>query len=137
MSEENLNTIETKPKGLAIAGMVLGIVGLLFSFGCLWFISLPLALVGIILSAMAIKKCSQGIAEGKGMAIAGLVTSIIALIWTVIWVLFIGAIFSVGSAAYDAASDYDYDNYDYNNDWEQEFDKAMDDYQDALDSYGY
>jgi len=137
MSEENL---EKKPQGQAIAGMVLGIVGLLFSFGCLWFISLPLTLVGVILSALAIKKCSQGVAGGKGMAITGLVTSIIGLIWSVIVVIVWGAVIGGSAAVYDAASDYDYNNYDYNNDWEQELDKAMDKYQDAIDDldyYGY
>jgi len=140
MEEGNLNnTVEKKPQGQAIAGMVLGIVGLLFSFGayCVWFLSLPLTLVGVILSALAIKKCSAGIAGGKGMAIAGLVTSIIGLIWTVIWMIVWGAIFGASAAAYDSYDDI-YDNYDsYNNNWEQEFDKAMDDYQDAIDDLDY
>ena len=144
MSERNFsNPIqEKKPQGQAIAGMVLGIVGLLFSFGayCVWFLSLPLTLVGVILSALAIKKCSAGVARGKGMAIAGLVTSIIGLIWTVIWMILWGVVAAAiggSAAAFDAASDYNYNNYDYNNDWEQEFDKAMDNYQDAIDDLDY
>ena len=143
MSEQSLNNsnIEKKPQGQAVAGMVLGIVGLLFSFfaWCIWYLSLPLTLVGVILSGLAIKKCSEGIAAGKGMAIAGLVTSIVGLVWTVIAMMFWIAWGAAAATALDAIDDYDYDyNYNYNyNDWEQEYNKAMDEFEKALDDYDY
>ena len=67
-----------EPKGMAIGGMVLGIVGLVLCFIPIPFggiIALICAIVGLIVSAMAMKRCPSS----KGMAIAGLVCSIIAL----------------------------------------------------------
>ena len=67
--------------GLAIAGMVTGIVSLLFI--CIPFLSIIgfiLGIIGIILSGIAIGQINKGQASGKGMAVAGLVTSIIALV---------------------------------------------------------
>ena len=112
MSEENINNTNSNsqelPKGLSVAGMVLGICGCVFSLiSCTWFIGLPLAIIGVILSGIAMKKCGEGKADGKGMAIAGLATSIVGIVWIVIMFAFIGA----------AAS---------------EFDDAMDDYQDSV-----
>ncbi|MDO5124811.1 MAG: DUF4190 domain-containing protein [Ruminococcus sp.] len=63
-----------KPKGFAIASMILGICSLVFGC-CLWYIGLPCAIVGVCLGGISLKK-KKG---GKGMAIAGLVTSIVAL----------------------------------------------------------
>ena len=61
--------------GLAIASMVLGIVALVLGC-CFYYISIPCSIIGIILSAasLGMKK------PGKGMAIAGLVCSIVAFI---------------------------------------------------------
>ena len=117
MSEENTNTApQAGPsKGLPIAGMVLGIVGLLFSFaGCTALLGLILCLVGVILSAIGMKKCNDGTADGKGMAIAGLATSGVGILISIIVMVVFAA--AVGSAVDD-----------YND--------AMDDYYDALDDY--
>lgn len=62
--------------GLAIASMVLGIVGILTA----WIlIGLPLALVGLVLGIVSIAK-KKG---GRGMAIAGIITSALALLFGV------------------------------------------------------
>lgn len=74
-----------KSSGMAIASMVLGIVALVFSC-CLWFISVPCAIVAVILAAVSLK----GNKGGKGMAVAGLVCAIISLIPAII-VLISGA----------------------------------------------
>ena len=64
-------------KGLAIASMVLGIVSLVLS--CVWYVSIPAAIVGIILGVMHNKK------NGKcGMSTAGIACSIISLVLTVL-----------------------------------------------------
>ena len=76
-------------RSMGIAGMVLGIVALVFCW--LWFISLPCAIVGLILSIMAMKKGE------KGMAVAGLVCSIIALAVAVIVTIIAIAAFSTVS----------------------------------------
>lgn len=75
--------------GLSVASMVLGIVSILFCC-CFWYISLPCGLVGLILGAIAIKKNNKG----KGMAIAGLVLSIVSLALVVVTIVLGGAIWS-------------------------------------------
>jgi len=69
-------------KGLAIASLVLGIIGVLTS----WVIvGLPVSIVGLSLAIPAVRRI-----QGKGMAKAGLVLSIIgAAIAGVLTVLFI------------------------------------------------
>lgn len=73
--------------GFGVASMVLGIVSILCSC-CFYYVSLPCAILGIILAAVAMKKGGSG----KGMGIAGLVTSIIALIPSIIAIALGGAI---------------------------------------------
>lgn len=59
-----------------MAGMILGIIGI-----CLFwepFFSLPLAIVGIVLSALGRRSVTR-----KGMATAGLVLSILTIVFSV------------------------------------------------------
>jgi lysylphosphatidylglycerol synthetase-like protein (DUF2156 family) len=86
---------------LAVASLVTGICALVCALGSwvcciLVFIAAPLA---FILSAVSIPaggvamsqiKRSGGALTGNGMAIAGLICGIIALIPTVLWVIIIG-----------------------------------------------
>lgn len=67
--------MEQKSVGLAVASMVCGIVGLVLSC-CVPYLPLVLGIVGLVLGAISLRKQ----AGGKGMAIAGLVCSIITLI---------------------------------------------------------
>lgn len=60
--------------GLAIASMVLGIIGILFSC-CLWFISIPCGILSLIFGIIALIKRMPG----KGMAITGIVLSAITI----------------------------------------------------------
>lgn len=73
---------EKKPISLAVASMVLGICSLVFY--CVWFIAIPAAIVGVILSILSLKNSKNG---GRGMAIAGLVTSIISIVLAVIVII--------------------------------------------------
>ena len=59
--------------GLGIASMVCGILALISC--CLWCTCVPLAIVSIVLGILQIQK-----GAGKGMAIAGIVCSSIALV---------------------------------------------------------
>jgi|GEM_PF-953689 hypothetical protein len=79
-------------KGLAIAGMVLGIVSLVFFFA--WFIGLVCCIVGVSLSGVALSRISKGSADpdGKGMAIAGLVTSIVSIVFYIFFIIFVVAV---------------------------------------------
>lgn len=71
-------------KGMAIASMVLGIVAVVLF--CLWYISIPAAIVGLILGVLSNK------AGKDGMATAGIVLSIIALAIAIIWILGLSAL---------------------------------------------
>lgn len=73
--------------GMGIASMILGIVALLMSC-CVnkWWLTLIVAACSIVLGILSIQKNS----EGKGMAIAGIVCSCIAVLMGVI-VLALGA----------------------------------------------
>ena len=68
--------------GIGIASMVLGIVSLVLGC-CFPYISIPCALIGVILAAVSL----GGHKDGRGMAIAGLVCSIISLIPAVIVII--------------------------------------------------
>lgn len=121
-AEKKVEAVETKKeegKGLAIAGMVLGIVGLLFSFiiGPFAFI---LPLLGLIFSIVA--------KNGKGFKITGIITSAVAIvieiIFVIISVLFVGSFFSI-------LGDY-IENGDLD-----EIEDIIDDYDDDYDLYEY
>lgn len=72
-------------KGLGITGMVLGIIALVLF--CVTYVSLPCAIIGAILSGIGLKK-AKDVGMKNGMAVAGLVCSVIALaIDVVVWVL--------------------------------------------------
>ena len=139
MSDQNSTLPQAnQSKGMSIAGMVLGIVGLLLSFTCLWWLSPILGIVGVILSAIGMKNADQ---EARSMAIAGLTTSIIALVISVIWMIIWNVFFAVWDVAADAAVD-SLNNYDWEHeydkvmdDWEREYDKVMDEFEKSLDSY--
>ena len=68
--------------GMAVASMVLGIVGFLISC-CFYPVTIVLAVVGLILGAVAIKKGPAG----KGMAVTGIVLSIISLAFAVLVII--------------------------------------------------
>lgn len=143
MSDQNtISSQANQSKGMSIAGMVLGIVGLLFSFTCLFWLSIILGIVGVSLSAIGMKNAEQ---EARSMAIAGLTTSIIALVISVIWMIIWYAFFAVANVATDAVIEGAFDsldNYDWEreydkamDDWEREYDKVMDEFEKSLDSY--
>ena len=71
-------------KGMSIASMVLGIVGLVFFW--VIYISLPVAIVGIILGALSKKKLVEAGAPA-GMATAGIVMSVIVIAASIIFLL--------------------------------------------------
>ena len=73
--------------GMAVAGLVLGILALV-----LFFITWPswiLAILGIIFGALGISKANKIGGKGKGMAIAGLVCAVLGLLISIIWTMYI------------------------------------------------
>lgn len=83
---------------MAIAGLACAILAFFFSFiPCIGqFISLILATLGLIFSGVGIAKANKLGGEGRGLAIAGLVISILDFIWLLLIVLFIGALMARG-----------------------------------------
>jgi hypothetical protein len=86
---------------MSVTGMVLGIVGFVFSFiPCVgWVLGVILGILGCIFSAVGIAQASKT-GEGKGMGVTGLVLSILAIIWApLLWIVFWGSLVgSVNSA---------------------------------------
>jgi hypothetical protein len=78
---------ERPSNGLGTAGFVVGIIGLVFSFiPIIGVVAWPLVILGIIFSAIGISRASKGRATNKGLAIAGLVVSIVGLVMCILWV---------------------------------------------------
>ena len=80
-------------KGMAIASLVLGILALV---GCLIpvlnIVSIILGIIAIILGIVALRAIKQGRAGGKGMAIAGIVLSILAILGAILINVLLGAL---------------------------------------------
>lgn len=91
--EQNSTTNPNAGKGLGIAGLIVGIVALLFSFiPCLGMWAIVPAIVGLIMSAISMKQAGAAGAP-KGMAIGGLICSILGLLIALYWIylLYFGA----------------------------------------------
>ncbi len=71
-------------KGKSIAGLVLGIVGIVFGILNGWFsvIGLPIAIIGLVLSVLGGKASKAATGKSGGLATAGLVLGIIAVVFT-------------------------------------------------------
>lgn len=71
-------------KGKSIAGLVLGIVGIVCGLLSGWFsiIGLPVAIVGLVLSIQGGKAAKAETGKAGGIATAGLVLGIIAVVFT-------------------------------------------------------
>ena len=95
--------MKNNSKGLAIAGLVLGIL----SFFLAWTIIIPL--LGIILSSVAIYQGRDNPQSGKGMAIAGLVTSIVGSV--IFFVFFAGVAYVSYSPIVDKGYAAEAENY--------------------------
>lgn len=74
--------------GLGTAGFVLGLVGLVLSpIPLIGVVAWPLVIIGLVLSAIGFARTRKGIATNKGLAITGMVTSIIGLVICIVWVV--------------------------------------------------
>ena len=89
--------------GFGVAALILGIISLVFFCSCLTYITAPLAIIFGIVQLVRSKTC------GRGLAIAGLVTGLIALITCI---AFYGIIIH-NTALQDSIQDY-YQEYDFN-----------------------
>ncbi len=92
--QESNSTMSAESGGFGIASMICGIISLLAC--CLWCISVPLAVISIVLGILQICK-----GTGKGMAIAGIVCSAIGLFLTLLFLVWFVMIQS-----YDGYNDF-------------------------------
>lgn len=71
-------------KGKIVAGFVLGIIGIVFGIlsGYFSIIGLPVAIIGLILSVSGGKAAKAETGRSGGLAVAGLVLGIIAVVFT-------------------------------------------------------
>lgn len=93
---------EKKSIGLAVTSMILGIISLLFGC-CFWYITIPAAILAVILSSVSLSK-KMG---GSGMAIAGLITSIVSLVPAIIVMITGSSLMAFGKASTDDVKDND------------------------------
>ena len=83
-------TQANKSPGMAIASLILGIGALFFAFIPFFgILSVPFALVGLGLGLAGYNRSRRGF-EGKGLAITGSITSVLALLFAVLWFTVIG-----------------------------------------------
>jgi len=68
--------------GKAIAGLVLGILAIFFSF--LGFIGIIIAIVGLILAILGLQNIKKYEQKGRGIAIAGIVCNSIAILLAIV-----------------------------------------------------
>ena len=71
--EENVNAAPAKFSGKAIAGFILSLVGIFIS-------AIPCGILGIIFSVMGNKEIATSNKKGKGLAISGLIISIVDIV---------------------------------------------------------
>lgn len=91
MTQETVAT--EKFNGMNTAGMILGIIAVVFSFiPFIGLIAWPLSVVGVALSGVGFAQTTKLQASNKGMAIAGLTLNIVALAICIIWTVAVGSI---------------------------------------------
>lgn len=105
-SKQTTNNMENDKKGFSIAALVLGIVAIVLS--CIWYISIPCAILAIVFGILGIKSSK------KGMSIAGITTGAIG-IFISIAILIVLMIFGFAMGITDSIKDIieDEDYYDY------------------------
>lgn len=84
----------TQPQnnGMGVAGFACGLVGLVFSFiPFIGLISWPLVIIGVVLSGIGVNYANQGRANNKGLAVAGLVVSLVGLAICILWAVAVGS----------------------------------------------
>ena len=80
---------------MAVAGMILGIVALVFGFIPIFgaFIAFPCIAVGLPLSGVAFYQGRKS-DSGVGMAIAGIATNVVAFVVILLWIVVIAVAIS-------------------------------------------
>ncbi len=82
--------------GLATAAVVVGVIALIvvvFTFGGLFFLALPLGIAAMVMGSIARRRAESGVADprGRGRARAGFITGLVATILSVLVGLLVAA----------------------------------------------
>lgn len=80
--------------GLGTTALVLGVLAILLAFvPILGFVSYPLAILGIVFGLVGLRRVSRHVATNRGVALAGLITSVLGFVLVIIsTVLYVEAI---------------------------------------------
>ncbi|MUT64395.1 DUF4190 domain-containing protein [Paenibacillus sp. NEAU-GSW1] len=95
-----------KTNGKSIAGLVLGICAIIVPYA-----GFIIGIIGIFLSSIALKEIKKSDEQGKGMAVAGLVCSIVG---TVFYGVLIAALIILFFIGINVGSEYNEYNSNYN-----------------------
>jgi type II secretory pathway pseudopilin PulG len=82
---------QQRGNGIAVAGMVLGLVGILLCWAN--FLGMIPSVLGIIFGAIGWSKANK-VGRGKGMAIAGVVCGVVGLILAIVFIMVVMASFT-------------------------------------------
>lgn len=93
MTNYNPPIYQAQPtNGMGVTALVLGIVGLVFSFiPIIGVIAWPLVILGVIFGGVGISKANSVPGMPKGTAVAGLVCSLVGLAMCLIWAVAVSA----------------------------------------------
>jgi uncharacterized membrane protein len=69
-------------QGMAIGSLICGILSI--GFFCIWWLSIPLGIVAVVLAVMAKGKIARGEAGGAGLAKAGMICGIIGAVLSIL-----------------------------------------------------
>ena len=69
-------------QGMAIGSLICGIASIVFF--CIWWLSIPLGIVAVVLAVMAKGKIARGEAGGAGLAKAGMICGIIGAVLSIL-----------------------------------------------------
>jgi hypothetical protein len=87
--------VSLQSNGVAIAGMILGIVAITVGFWMTGFVEIPAGVIGLILSCVGYERANRG-APNKGMAITGIVLTLVAApLYFIALILTLGLIFII------------------------------------------
>ena len=101
--QESQSTISAESGGFGIASMICGILSIITC--CVWCLSVPLAIVSIILGILQLTK-----GAAKGMAIAGIICSGVGLLLMLCFLVWF-VVFQASDAYYEMIRDMQYMNF--------------------------
>lgn len=72
----------TQQNTMGLLAMIFGIVGIPLGV-CCWFGGLPLAVAGIVLGVLGMRKAAEGLATNRGMALAGVICGAVGVVLSI------------------------------------------------------